>query len=155
MNKDYSERERRYLVSSASAKKGDAEPEKGLIPIDRERRVFVSRRALESGSIEVRDGLPNPAHDWLYGDDPLDLGEPLSTEVLVAAANAVTAETDEDPKHFVLEFVEERREISPEWDPGKSYMGDGERSFAYYWNTKPRNYEALARIIRHHIARTR
>ena len=155
MKKGYSERERRYRVSSAGAKREGAEPEKGFISIDREGWVFVSRKAPESGFIEVRGDPTDPAHDWLYGDDPLNLGEPLSPEVLVAAVNAVTAETDEDPKHFVLEFVEGRRKISPGWDPGKSYMGDGERSFAYYWNTEPRNYEALARIIRHHIARTR
>ena len=62
---------------------------------------------------------------------------------------------EDDYKKFVLEFIRYRREISPGWRPEESIMGDGARSFADYWNEKPRNYKKLAELIKRHIDRTR
>ncbi len=75
-------------------------------------------------------------------------GDPLSEEVLEAAGNVVVVEPDANDERFVLDFIEHRRKIAPRWRPEESYMGDGKRSFADYWNAEPRDYAALARIIR-------
>lgn len=154
MKKDYLEREDRPDVPVAGIRKPNAEPKEGRVPLS----ILgsgVFHRSSTPVRIGVRPNQPNSTFDLLPDDDPLGLGEPLSPEVLNAAANAVTVEPEEDPERFVREFVEERREIAPEWDPAKAYFGDGKRSFADLWNAEPRDYEALAQVIRHHNARAR
>lgn len=59
-----------------------------------------------------------------------------------------------DYKKFVLEFVERRQKIAPEWNPEESIISDGKKSFADYWNEEPRNYKKLAELIKRHIARS-
>ncbi len=154
MKKDYPKREDRPGTPAYGVREPDAEPEEGLVPLSI-LGTWVFHRPSTPVRIGVRPNQPSSTFDLLPDDDPLGLGEPLSPEVLSAAANAVTAEPEEDPERFVREFVEKRREIAPEWDPAKAYFGDGKRSFADLWNAEPRDYEALAQVIRHHIARAR
>ena len=152
MKKDYLKREDRPDVPAAGIRKPNAEPKVELVPLGR-KATFAIHHPSSAVRVTERPPQPSSTFDWFSGGDPLGLGEPLSPEVLDAAASAVTAEPEEDPERFVLEFVEKRRKIAPEWDPEKAYMGDGKRSFADYWNAEPRDYEMLARLIRHHYAR--
>ena len=154
MKKDYPKREDRPDVPAAGIRKPNAEPKEGVVFL-RRKVTFVIHHPSSAVRVTERLTQPSSTFDWLSGDDPLGLGEPLSPEVLRAAANAVTAEPEEDPERFVREFVEKRREIAPEWDPAKAYFGDGKRSFADLWNAEPRDYKALARVIQHHTARAR
>lgn len=61
----------------------------------------------------------------------------------------------QDDEEFVLEFIKRRQKVAPDWKPEESFVGDGKKSFADYWNEEPRNYKKLAELIRKHIERAR